>query len=108
MRGNIVDGKPELTGGYGTVIERQGFAGQYLPADGFEAGHKLIHQHPVLKYAAPERHRIAGEALGQGDDQPAECADKTGSQAGGGGAFAPLADKGIDELGPLDFKRPLR
>ena len=104
----MVDGKPELTGGDAAVIERQGFRGQYLATGGFEAGHQLVHQHPVLKDAAPERHRIAGEALGQGDDQIAECADKTGSQAGGGGAFAPLADKGIDELGPLDFKRPLR
>ncbi len=78
----MVDGKPELTGGNATVIERQGFTGQYLPTGRFEAGNKLIHQHPVLKYAAPERHRITGEALGQGNHQLAERADKTGGQAG--------------------------
>ncbi|MNF59524.1 hypothetical protein D3C84_411170 [compost metagenome] len=103
----MVDGKPELTGGDATVIERQGFAGQYLPASRFEAGHQLIHQHPVLKDAAPERHRIAGEAFGQGDDQSADSADKTGGQAGGGGAFAPLVDEDIEQLGPLDVQWPL-
>ena len=36
--GKMVDGKPELTGGDATVIERQGFAGQYLPAGGLRAG----------------------------------------------------------------------
>ncbi|MNV93477.1 hypothetical protein D3C71_1881730 [compost metagenome] len=60
-----------------------------------------------MKDAAPERHRIAGEALGQGDDQIADGADKTGSQAGGGGAFALFVDKGIDELCPLDMQCPL-
>lgn len=104
----MVDGKPELTGGDATVIERQGFAGQYLPTGCFECGYQLVHQHPVLKDAAPQRHRIAGEALGKGNHQIADGADKTGGQAGGRGALAPLADKGMDELGPLDMQWPLR
>ena len=95
----MVDGKPELTGGDATVIERRGFAGQYLLACGFESGHQLIHQHPVLK-TPPRALPDSREALGQSDDQIADGADKTGGQAGGGGAFAPLADKGMDELGP--------
>lgn len=103
----MVDGKPELTGGDATVIERQGFAGQYLPAGGFESGHQLVHQHPVLKDAAPERHRIDGEALGKGNNQLADGADKAGGRASGGGAFSLLADKGIDELCPLDLQWPL-